>query len=38
MNKLNVDFFEIKNEIENKTLAILKGDYFTSYLKAIKSN
>lgn len=36
MNKLNVDFFQVDNEIEQKTLAILTGDYFTSYLKAIK--
>jgi FkbM family methyltransferase len=36
MNKLNVDFFQVDNEIEYKTLAILKGDYFTSYLKSIK--
>ena len=36
MHKLNVGFFEVNNEIENKILAILTGDYFTSYLKSIK--
>ena len=36
MNKLNVDFFEVENETENKVLAILTGDYFTSYLKSAK--
>lgn len=36
MDKLNVDFFIVSNEYENKNLAILTGDYFTSYLKSIK--
>lgn len=37
MNKFNVKFLEIENDIENKILAVLEEDYFTISLERQKS-
>jgi hypothetical protein len=36
MNKLNVELMTIKNDTEDKVLAVFAGDYFTTCLEAEK--